>query len=315
VAEVEAASFAQFLHAALAGCEASIRMGLALGRGHYQAVFHQTATAGAFGATVAAVLQMTPDARVHGHAIGLASTRASGLKSQFGTMGKPYNAGMAAATGVEAAQLAARGFISDPDGWDGPQGVIAVLHGDGAVSTEPGHFMTSVSHKFHACCHGLHAALEAFSTLAADPAGIDGIVVRTHPRWMNVCNKDDPQTGLEVKFSYRAVLALAACGHDTAKLATYSDSLARDAGLRVFRDKITVVADSSLTEMQAVVQVTSRTGTSEARHDLEQSIALVDRQARIRAKSAALLGNDMAKSLWEALHAERLATLIALMKG
>ena len=31
------------------------------------------------------------------HAIGLVSTRASGLKSQFGTMGKPYNAGIAAA--------------------------------------------------------------------------------------------------------------------------------------------------------------------------------------------------------------------------
>ena len=38
--------------------------------------------------------------------IQIASTRAAGLKSQFGTMSKPYHAGMAAQTGVEAAALA-----------------------------------------------------------------------------------------------------------------------------------------------------------------------------------------------------------------
>ena len=40
--------------AALIGAEASVRVGLWLGRGHYQAGFHQTGTAGAFGACLAA---------------------------------------------------------------------------------------------------------------------------------------------------------------------------------------------------------------------------------------------------------------------
>ncbi|WP_295454696.1 MmgE/PrpD family protein, partial [uncultured Pseudophaeobacter sp.] len=40
--------------AALIGMELSIRTGLWLGRGHYQVGFHQTATAGAFGAAAAA---------------------------------------------------------------------------------------------------------------------------------------------------------------------------------------------------------------------------------------------------------------------
>ena len=38
----------------LLGAEAACRIGMVLGRGHYQKGFHQTATAGAFGATVAA---------------------------------------------------------------------------------------------------------------------------------------------------------------------------------------------------------------------------------------------------------------------
>ena len=44
------------------------------------------------------------------NALSLVATRASGLKSQFGSMGKPFNAGVAASNGVEAAQLPKRGF-------------------------------------------------------------------------------------------------------------------------------------------------------------------------------------------------------------
>jgi 2-methylcitrate dehydratase PrpD len=39
-------------------------------------------------------------------------------------MGKPFNAGIAASNGVEAAQLAKRGFVSCDDGVGGSQGFI-----------------------------------------------------------------------------------------------------------------------------------------------------------------------------------------------
>jgi 2-methylcitrate dehydratase PrpD len=73
----------------LIGVEGSIRFGQWLGRPHYQIGFHQTATAGAVGATLAAIrlLGLTED--VARNALGLAATRASGLKSQFGTMANP----------------------------------------------------------------------------------------------------------------------------------------------------------------------------------------------------------------------------------
>ena len=122
IAERVGASGAALQHAALVGVEASIRVGIWLGRAHYQTGFHQTATAGAFGAGLACARLMGFTADQAAMVLGLLATRASGLKSQFGTMGKPFNAGIAAANGVEAALLVARGFIANPDALEGPQG-------------------------------------------------------------------------------------------------------------------------------------------------------------------------------------------------
>ena len=196
---------ADMLWAALIGAEVSIAVGLWLGRTHYQTGFHQTATAGAFGATAAAgrLLQLTP-AQMQA-AFGIAATQAAGLKSQFGTMGKPYHAGLAARTGVEAAQFAQAGFDTRGQGVDGPQGFGPTHHGENNLDAFEGlgniWRMETVSHKFHACCHGLHAMLEALSGQKAE--GVDEAVVYTHPRWLSVCNIPEPRTGLEVKFSYR----------------------------------------------------------------------------------------------------------------
>ena len=62
---------------------------MVLGRTHYDAGFHQTATSGAFGATIAACRLYGMQSADVSAALGLVSSRASGLKSQFGTMGKP----------------------------------------------------------------------------------------------------------------------------------------------------------------------------------------------------------------------------------
>ena len=84
--------------------------------------FHQTATSGSFGATIVAskLLNLSEDQTIN--ALGLVSTRASGIKSQFGTMGKPYHAGMAASNGIEAAKLSKLGFVSREDGIECDQG-------------------------------------------------------------------------------------------------------------------------------------------------------------------------------------------------
>ncbi len=304
VAEKTGAAGAEFLDACLAGAELSIRVGMWLGRAHYQAGFHQTATAGAFGAAAAAGRLLGLDPGRMAHALGLCATRAAGLKSQFGTMGKPYNAGVAAAAGVEVALLAAAGFVANPEALETAQGFGPTHAGQGDAAALDGlgrewRFET-VSHKFHACCHGTHAALEALAALRDRTAGgdaVEAVEIVTHPRWLSVCNIAEPATGLQAKFSYRLTAAMALAGVDTGAMASFTDAACRDPRLVALRDRVRVVADEALPETAARVLMRAGGRTLDAAHDLDAPIALQDRAAKLNRKAAALLGETRAGRL------------------
>ena len=311
LAEKTGAGGAAFLDAALIGVETACRVGAWLGREHYQHGFHQTATAGCFGAAMAGARLLGHDGAQAGHALGVAATRASGLKSQFGTMGKPYNAGLAASNGVEAALMARAGFVSRPDGLECVQG-FADTHagGEGDPLTGLGEpfVFESVQHKFHACCHGTHAAIEALATLRRGtdvaPDEIAGVALHVHPRWLRVCDIAAPRTGLEAKFSFRLTAAMALLGIDTASPAAFTDALCAEPGLVALRDEVRIFGDGDLAETAALARVLYRSGaTIEARHDLERPMPIDAREAKVRAKAAALIGEDAAGAIWDAVTA------------
>ncbi len=261
------------LDAALVGAEVAVRLGFWLGADHYNHGFHQTATAGAFGATAAASRLRGLSGEQTAQALGVASTKAAGLRSQFGTMGKPLNAGLAAECGVVSADLAARGFVSNPDGFDGALGFVETHAGqrDGTAFNGMGSewLMEHVSHKLHACCHGLHAMIGAFEGAYAAPDQIKAIEVRTAPRWLTVCNIPQPTTGLETKFSYAHVAAMVLTGRDTTRIDSYTDEAAQDPALVALRDKVTVVASDSVAETETQVIVDLDDGsTREGRFEL-----------------------------------------------
>ena len=322
VGEAHCAQLSQVIEAALVGMELSIRVGLWLGRDHYQVGFHQTATAGAFGACAAAGRLLGLDEGAMAQALGLAATQAAGLKAQFGTMGKPLNAGLAARCGVESAQLVARGFTSDPLALDGPFGFGATHHGQeqhGPALEGLGEtwIFESVSHKFHACCHGLHAALEALREVDVAAPEIADLIVHTHPRWMSVCNQPAPDTGLGAKFSYRVALAMAATGHDTAKLESFSGATCADPRVIELRDRIRVQEDAGLSEMQARLEVVLKNGhRMEAAHDLDAPLPIEARRDRILSKAGALLGEERLTPLRRAIEGDvAAAELGALIAG
>ncbi|HVA25005.1 MAG TPA: MmgE/PrpD family protein [Chloroflexota bacterium] len=60
-------------------------------------------------------------------AIGIAAATAGGVRRNFGTMAKAYQAGNAASQGVQAAMLAADGFNGDPEILEAPLGLFAAL--------------------------------------------------------------------------------------------------------------------------------------------------------------------------------------------
>ncbi|MEP5731868.1 MAG: MmgE/PrpD family protein [Sulfitobacter sp.] len=302
----------QLVAAATIGVEASILTGLWLGRDHYQIGYHQTATAGAFGATLAAcrVLRLTQDQTRN--ALGLCASMASGLKSQFGTMAKPLNAGLAARTGVEAALWARANMSAAQDGLAGPLGFGATHNGrDMAVSLPQGHWhILDISHKFHACCHGLHAMLEALEKGDLDPDHIEQLHIKTHPRWMSVCNIPTPATGLEAKFSYTQTAAMALLGHDTGAIGNFTDEISRDAAVIALREKVQVHADETLRETESAVHLVLRGGGQQVlTHDLMTPISLEERAAKLRRKASALMSPARADALWLAAQGNALRDL------
>jgi 2-methylcitrate dehydratase PrpD len=313
-AEMTGASGRDFLVAALLGMEAACRIGAWLGTGHYQHGFHQTATSGAFGAAVAAGRLLGLDEERMRHALGITATRASGLKSQFGTMGKPFNAGIAASNGVEAALLAKAGFVSRPDGLECVQGFADTHAGEGRdialvlKGLGETYWFETVQHKFHACCHGLHATLEALALLGGRPgvdsAVIERIAISTSPRWLRVCDIKQPATGLEAKFSYGLTSAMALAGRDTGALSTYSDEACFEPALIGLRDKVVVSGDAAVSDTQTQVVLHFGNGTSQAAtFDLDTPLPLSARQAKISAKATSLLGQNRATAIESAIDA------------
>jgi len=329
VAEAADATAAAVLDALLIGAEASIRIGVALGRPHYDRGFHQTATAGAFGATVAAARVMGLTREATRQALSLVATRASGLKSQFGSMGKPFNAGIAACNGVEAAALASRGFVSCDDGVGGPQGFVdahvdEVFEEAAWAAPAPETFLfEDVKHKLHACCHGLHAAIEALREAkrqhALDADTVASVAIRTNPRWLKVCDIKRPRTGLEAKFSYNMVTAMTLHGVDTASEAVYADSLCQNPDLVGVWPKVSVIGDESVSDTGARVRIETRSGQAlQVTHDLAARLPTATLERGLRSKAAALLGADAAGALWDAaagLEARSARDLGAILRG
>ncbi len=239
------------LTAFAAGVDTECIIGRYLGTGHYAAGWHATGTLGSFGAAAAAANLLQLDALTTARALGIAATQAAGLKSQFGTMCKPLHAGHAAATGVQAARLAMRGFTSRTDILEVAQG-FAATQGAGASAERfnraliEDSYLPGVCFKYHAACYLTHSSIEAIRDLvrthriaANDVTEVELTVNEGH---FGVCNIPNPRTGLEAKFSLRFTAAMALAGRDTAGIDTYTDAMTQEPELVGLRDKVRVVA-------------------------------------------------------------------------
>ena len=258
-------SIDEIMLAYMCGVEISTRLGHILGYSHYNKGFHQTATSGAFGATLVASKLLKLDAKQIENALGIVSTRASGLKSQFGTMGKPFHAGIAASNGIEAAKLSKLGFVSCENGIECNQGFLKTHAWDEtmpetAINGLGQDFLfPEIKYKFHACCHGLHAFLEALDELKTknnfNPDSIEKISIQTQPSWLQVCNIDSPKTGLEAKFSYRLTAAMSLHGVDTGRLDSYNEKICFDEKIVKTRDKVQVIPNDQMTNTEALIEL------------------------------------------------------------
>jgi 2-methylcitrate dehydratase PrpD len=300
LAELRRSSGREVITAFVAGYETACRIGAALQPGHYNLGFHSTGTVGAFGAAAACARLLGLDAEATAMALGIAGTQAGGLKSQFGTMCKPFHAGKAAQNGLLAARLAARGFSSRADIIECVQG-FALTHGpdfspEAALATpEAGLHLFANLFKYHAACYLTHAPIECARRLREQhrltPEAVAGITLRLDASCERVCNIPTPVDGLQSKFSLRQTVAMALAGVDTASLGAYSAENAHDPALMGLRARIEIDWQDSWPQTLSELEIELTDGRRvTARHDAGIPAAdIVDQGRRLAAKFDALV--------------------------
>jgi 2-methylcitrate dehydratase PrpD len=196
---VVAAELGLDAHAALdayaAGFEA---MGALARAGHpalYDRHWHPTALCGGVGAAVTAAVLLGAS---RDDAVALALLRASGLRAAFGSHGKSLQVGLAAASGVEAARLAAAGARVPLE--RAARGYEAAT---GGAYAEPDAELPAVEQnwiKAWPCCLQTHGAIEAAAGIR--DGGAERLIVCVHPVSLQAAaHGPEPLDGLQAKFS------------------------------------------------------------------------------------------------------------------
>jgi 2-methylcitrate dehydratase PrpD len=237
------ASGPALLDAILRGYEAMIRIGRAMGRSHYDR-FHPTATMGAFGAAAACASLIGLDAERTVWALGNAGTRAGGVWQcrHEPVATKQLHTAQAAATGLEAATLAAAGLSGPRFILEGRQGVFGGLSRDASPhrvsdgAADPW-LVYATSFKPWPACRHAHAAVDAALALREriDGRGIQTVLVESYADALAFCDKASPRSVLEAKFSLQHAVAVALLAGKPTLMDFEPPAIARPdfAGLRV----------------------------------------------------------------------------------
>lgn len=209
-------SGAQLLAGVLAGYEAVIRVGRALGPSHY-GLWHSTATAGCFGAAAGAAVVLGLDVPTTAHAMALAGTRGGGLWQvrHETSLGKSWHMAGAARDGLAAAQLAVSGLTGPLAILEGPSGWFAAT----APKAEPElvyaprelPWLEDVSFKPWPACRHAHPAMDALreclTGAAVSAADVAAVQVQTYADALRFCDRPAPVDEAQARFSIQHALA------------------------------------------------------------------------------------------------------------
>ena len=213
----QSAPIMALLESLVRGYEATIRLGRAVGAGHY-AKFHSTGTCGAIGAAAAGASLLELNQIQTAHAMALAVSQAAGLwhtRHDAQSMGKQLHTAAAARAGAHAAKLAAHGFKGPLAILEGPQGFFEAVCPDGDpqdVLADPdgGWRIFDVSFKPWPACRHAHAVIDAALEMRPKLAGRpERIEVRTYGDALKFCDRPHPSSVIEAKFSLQHAVAVA----------------------------------------------------------------------------------------------------------
>lgn len=222
---------------------------------HYARGWHSTSTVGVVAATCAAARLLGLTVMQARHALGLAGSMASGSRQNFGTMTKPFHAGLAARNAVLAATLARAGFEANPSMLEGPLGYYALMDGRARLArvalslreawTPSRH---GVSLKNYAVCYNLHRMCDAMVALKARtglrPDAVARIRVAIEPQGKAPLIHSRPAAALECKFSAEYALAALLDGRSLGP-ADFGDGILDGEALQALMPRIEVCEQAS----------------------------------------------------------------------
>ncbi len=256
-AQAERADATALLDAVVRGYEATIRVGRALGKGHYR-YWHPTSTAGAFGAAAAAASVLGLPTEALADALGNAGSRTGGLwqMRHEPVPTKSLHNAEAARSGWLAAQLALAGMRGPRRILEGEQGLFAATAPDAmpeqVIADEPDWLIHSTSLKPWPACRHAHPAIDALREVLVglddgDIAQISRVEVRTYAEALRFCDRPQPRTELEAKFSLQHALA-SVLAHGRPQLAHYTAESCSDGDVLRWRDRIELAEDAACSE-------------------------------------------------------------------
>lgn len=238
----------QLLESIVRGYEVTIRLGCAVGLGHYR-FWHPSSTCGAFGAAMASAWLRGLDERGIAWALANAGTRTGGLwqMRHEAVPSKALHTALAAQSGWLAAALAEQGFSGPLSLLEGDQGLFAAMATEAKpevlLATSNQWLIHEVSFKPWPACRHAHPAIDALMRLSAHPQpdSIKSIVVKTYQAALDFCDCPHPSTPGEARFSIQHALASILI-HGRPRIRHYqSDALALPQ-LRSLRERIHVVS-------------------------------------------------------------------------
>src|SRR5258706_126964 len=219
------------------GAEVECKIAEAIAPRHYQDGFHTTGTCGPFGSAAACSKLLNFDLSKTLKTFGLAASHSGGLRENFGTMTKPYQAGHAAESGLVSAELVALGWTAAEQILEADRGFFHAAGGTYDLSAildrlgKPWTFASpGVSLKPYPSVSLTHPAMTELARLIEanklQAAQVEKVDIGANHNMTTTLLHHQPKTGLEAKFSMEFCLAILLLD-GKAGLGQFSDKVVR----------------------------------------------------------------------------------------
>lgn len=264
VAEEQGCSGKELLVAYIAGVEVAHKVANLMMPETSERGWHTTGTFYTLGTAAATCQLLQLEEEMITRALALSLSRASGIRSNFGTQSKPYHAGMAAKAGLEAVSLAQSGVTSSATALEGEDGFIQCFASEELATkarntAKPIMFgvgwdisTRGYAFKKYPNCSGNHPACDSLLHLLKYQnigwEDIDSIHCGVSLLGPKELVSHRPQTPVEARFSLEFSIA-AALVYGQITLDEFTEEKIRDPRIQALMERITMEVDDDLAKL------------------------------------------------------------------